>query len=355
MAIFTDNLSSVEFRKEAYSKAAHALRELVQQAQGQDITEVLTADKISSALQRVNCDEVVRMQVCIFMREGNVVRYITQKNPGVCTIECNNIVMSATERSGLDQRTVIALLNVVLYALSMELEQRYSAKVSEGQLSTVWAVTSQKDEDVLRAARASLDEYVNSGKRKDVSRVLADLDTMASAGIPEALFLKGKCYYEGIGMPKDTSAAYPYLAAACRGGSAEANAMLGDYNFEMRNIGFSYKTEAFERYTALGAVALSEKRQKNLKALIEERSMNRKFIVFNFLAFAVSVVLNNILTKGFFTGGQRHIFWGFVANFISTLAFGVSILEFIKWPYDEQRWVVPTFVIITLLFMLIIL
>ena len=353
MAILKKNPNSVEFRQEEYQKAGNALRGLVKQSQGRDITQVLTVDNVSKALQEKNCDEIVRMQMCIFMREGNVARYITQNKLGVCSIEYNNIVMSATERSGLDQRTVIALLNVVLYALSKEPEQRYSAKVSDEKLSGIWAITSKLDEQNLRNVRAALNEYVDNGHRNDIAHVLDDLNIMANAGIPEALYLKGKCYYEGIGMPKDTSAAYPYLAAACHGGSAEANAMLGDYYFERQDISFLFKTEAYERYTALGAVALSEKRQDNLKALIEERAMNKKFVVGNFLAFIIAMVLNVLLTKGVFLGGQRHIFWGVVAIIFSMAVFGFSVFEFIKWPYDEQRWVVPALGLIILLLMLI--
>ncbi len=357
MAILKKTTNSVEFRQNEYQKAANALRDLVKQSQEQDIKEVLSVDNVSRVLQEAQCDDVVRMQLCVFIREGNVTRYVTQKNPGVCSIECNNIVMSATERSGLDQRTVIALLNVILYALSMAPEQRYSVKVSDGKLSSIWAVTAQKDESTLRNIRIALDEYVNNGQSSNITKALDDLNTMADAGIPEALFLKGKCYYEGIGMPKDTKAAYPFLVAACRGGSAEANALLGDYNFEQPEISCLHKskTEAYERYTALGAVALSEKRQNNLKALIEEKSMNQKFVAFNFLAFVVSIILNTLLAKGFFISGQRHVFWGVIAVIFSTATFGLSVFEFIKRPFDEQRWVVPTLVIITLLLMLIVL
>lgn len=355
MAILKKTTSSVEFRQNEYQKAANALRNFVRQSQEQDIQEVLSIDNVSRVLQEAQCDDIIRMQMCIFVREGNVSRYVTQKDPGVCSIECNNIVMSATERSGLDQRTVIALLNVILYAFSMAPEQRYSVKVSDGKLSSIWAVTSEKDEHTLRNIHTALDEYVNNGRSNDISHALDDLNTMADAGIPEALYLKGKCYYEGIGMPKDAKAAYPYLVAACRGGSAEANALLGDYNFEQPDIGFLLKTEAYERYTALGAVALSEKRQNNLKALIEERSMNQKFVIFNFLAFVASIILNILLAKGVFINGQHHTFWGVMAIIFSTAAFGLSIFEFAKWPFDEQRWVVPTLAIISLLLMLIVL
>ena len=355
MAILKKTPNSVEFRHDEYQKAANVLRDYVKQSQEGDIREVLSVDNVSRVLHEAQCDDVVRMQVCIFIREGNVTRYVTQKNPGVCSIECNNIVMSATERSGLDQRTVVKLLNVILYALSMAPEQRYSIKIDEGKLSGIWAVTAKKDEHTLRNIRTALDEFVNNGRSNDISHALDDLNTMADAGIPEALYLKGKCYYEGIGIPKDTKAAYPYLVAACRGGSAEANALLGDYEFEQPDMGFLFKTEAYERYTALGAVALSDKRQKNLKALIEERSMNQKFVVFNFLAFVASVILNVLLAKGVFISGKRHIFWGVIAIAFSTAVFGLSIFEFIKWPFDEQRWVVPALVIISLLLMLIVL
>lgn len=360
MEIFKKSPDSAEFRQEEYQKAANALREMVKQSQEQDITEVLTVENVSNTLQQADCDEVVCMQMYIFMREGDVTRYVTQKNPGVCSIECNNIVMSAAERSGLDQRTVIALLNVILYALSMAPEQRYSVKVENGQLSTVLAAITTKDERTLRNIRTVLNEYEYGNEEEseeennDIVQALDDLNTMANAGIPEALFLKGKCYFEGIGMPKDQSAAFPYLVAASRGGSAEANAMLGDYYFEQPNIRSLNKTEAFERYTALGAVALSEKRKRNLKALIEERSLNRKLVVINFLAFVASVVLNILLTKGVFSADKRHIFLGIVAIFFSTVVYGASVYEFIKRPYDEQRWVIPALIVITLIFILII-
>lgn len=346
--------SSAEFRKEEYQKAADILRNLVKSSADQDITEVLTAENASKALQDAGCDELVRMQIYLFMREGNIMRYISQNNPGICLIDYNRIVLSATERSGLDQRTVIALLNVILYAISVSTELRFSNRISSGKPSAIWAVTSRRDEETLRGIRDVLDKYTAEPDTEiNISNHLADLNRLADAGIPDALYLKGKCYFEGIGTAKDPVAAYQYLDAACRGGSAEANAMLGDYYFYPSDTHLPDPTEAYERYTALGSVALSEQRQKNLKALMEERSLNYKFVVINFVAYIAMFVLNILVAQGMFSGGQSHWFWGTVSLIFLTAVFSLSVLLFIRKPYGDQHWAVPTFAVIALLLMLV--
>ena len=349
--------SSVELKRAEYLRAQKALRELVLNNEDLDITEILTVENVEEALIDNDCDDTVRMQLCIFIKEGNVTRYITQTEPGLCSLEYNNIILSTTERTGLDQTTVIALLNVILGALSIAPEQHDSVRISNGKMQPIKAVTSKGDEAALLRVRLILEEYASGDdvEERDLEKTLKDLNRMADAGIPDALYMKGVCYLVGIATPKDPIEARRYLMAAARGGSSEANAVLGDACFEKTGFNLGSMTEAYERYTAFGATALSEKRQNNLKTLIEERELNTKLFVFNVLAFFGSIILNAILAGGTFTDGKKHLFFGILAIVLSLGLLILSYLEFRKWAYDEQRWVIPGYVIITLLLMLIVL
>ena len=127
-----------------------------------------------------------------------------------------------------------------------------------------------------------LREVRQAVKSKDEARLATEsvnFERMVQSGIPEAQYLKGLCYLDGIGTEKNPSKGFKHIMAAARAGHAEANAYMGDYYFN--NEGFKDYTLAFEYYTQIGAIALSQERRENVKVILSAKKQNIIELIIN--------------------------------------------------------------------------
>ena len=336
----TDKADNIE----AYKELGTIIRAII----GEKKVGILkNTEAFSKALLEKNVDEVVVMQLSLLLEAGNIRNYLTQVKSGISMIDVNNMITCAEDETGLTKKKIKLLLTAVLYGLSLP-SAIENVIIPQGN-----GEFGRADSAIISAEEysASLEEVKqaiknkNEGKLKELS---TSFERLVKAGVPEAMYLKGMCYKEGIGTEVDVKHSLKYLMAAADAGHAEANAVMGDYYFDSPTYDFTDYTKAFNYYTQIGAVALSDDRKDNLRAIMASNKQNIIQLILTGVLLAILFVFNQQLGMGTFsTDMKTHWGWAITSDVLSTVVYGLSIFVYTQAKYNKTKWAATTMFIIT--------
>lgn len=297
---------------------------------------------LETKLKEKQCNNKIIYQILLLLNSSNVNRYIPQIQTGISMIDINNMVAVAEKETGLSKQTIKSLLSCILYGLSLPtaIESIVIPTASGGYAGQDKAILDFADYNREMQIIESAIEQKAEGR---VAEYADKLEAMAKAGHPEALYLKGVCYQEGIGTEADTGLALYYLKAAAHNGSNRANARLGDWYFESNMPNY---TKAFDYYTVIGATALSKKRRENLKIILWQKHTNLFVVIYAALLLIALTVFNVCIGNGTFSAnGEPHWACAILSMVLTTAFFGAGVWSFIKAKYNSLKWILPAMMV----------
>ncbi len=326
-----------------YLAVGELLREIIRES-GPQILKDISA--LETALNEKKCNTTVTYQLLLMLSSSNVARYIPQQSTGISMIDINNIIVYTEKETGLSRTTVKGLLSAVLYGLSIPTDiASVTIPDADGYVLRDVALVNfenyQDDVDVLNEALIERDEDL-------IAKYADKLELMVNAGHPEALYIKGVCCLYGIATVEDSKKAKKYLLAAYHSGCTRAGAMLGDISY---NKGFLSNTKTFNYYTALGAIALNDERKNRVKALMHQKTCNKKTIISTIVLLLAAALFSFLCGSGILSVNGSMRVGMIITPVILNLGVLISgIVLSIKYKYDNVKWMLPAIIAITMLF-----
>ncbi len=329
---------------EQYQNLGAIIRTVISE-KGIDILK--DTEAFSKELIHKKVNSIAVMQLSLLLEAGNIRNYLTQIKSGITMVDVNNMITCAEEETGLSKTKLKLLLTAMLYGLSLP-----------SAIEKV--VIPKQDGSLVRqdAAILPLDQYVNQlkeikqavqeKKEEILKNKSVEFERLVNAGVPEALYLKGICYQDGIGTEADMKRALPYFISAAKAGHAEANAVMGDYYFEASEYGLDDYSKAFEYYTQIGAVALSEQRKQNLLVIIASKKQNITQLFLTGILLVVLFIFNQQLGSGQFSlDAKAHWFWAIVSDLLCAATYGLAIWSYSIANYNRTKWAAAAMFIIS--------
>jgi len=305
---------------------------------------------LEAQLKEKHCDEKTLYQVLLVIKVSNFNRYIPQIRTGISMVDINNIVSCTEKETGFSKKTIKAVLSSIFYGLSLPTAlESVVLPADKGEIiKDVALIEFEQYESKLK----EIDRAINERDNEKIVEYAADLELMAKAGHPEALYLKGLCYYCGIGTEENFHEAQRYLQTAAKGGSIRANALLGDLYFNERTL--PDYDRAFKHYTVIGAVAFSPKRQKNVQIILQQKDTNVVDVGLSVALWVVMLIFNIMLGSGTFSfDGASHWITAIISIVLSTAVLAFGVLDFLRTKYNSVKWIVPCMAVVTMLFAMI--
>jgi hypothetical protein len=293
-----------------------------------------TPDKFITELERTGCPYSLCLSLGLILTCGNIQNILFHNNHDVSMKDINNMIICIKARTGLCKTKVIELLTILLQALDLTvpISEILPEKEDTSHTKKILLLDYHNFENDL----IQLNLAIKNDKIEELLPLLPRLNLLAKAGVPDAMYLKGLCYLRGIGTVKDEKHAIKYLIAAANDGCGEAGALLGDiyYNADDRNYNLAY-----DYYTSLGAVSLSDERQNNIKAILTSDSMNIKTMFFNAIFIIYIFSFNVMLFNGTFSAaGALHHFWPVFSDILVCLIYAASIFYYRKYRFNNLTW-----------------
>ena len=281
-----------------------------------------------------NIDKKTASQISMIFECSHVINYI--KKDTLSLIDVNNCLNDIIDSTGLNAIVCKDLLSAILYAYGLQpiTEEFDKSHITElkrtGQDLELINPVSKSYEAELEI----IDQYVENQHTTGLNEKAHILEQALRDGDAYALYIKGKCYLNGVGTAKDPARAKELLSKSSAKGFAKANTLLGD--IALKN--YSY-TEAYNYYTGLGAVALSPERQKNLSSILRNKKINRKMLVGSGIILALTILFNLLLMTGVFcASGCTHYPSGVISILLSLAVFAIIVFYYIHKRYDSPRW-----------------
>lgn len=328
---------------EEYKNLGPIIRSIV----NENSAEILkNTNAFSKALADKKVDNIIVMQLSLLLEAGNIRNYLTQVKSGITMIDVNNMITCAEAETGLTKMKLKLLLTAVLYGLSLPSEiESLIIPQKDGVIKRI--DTAIVSADKYSTKLNEIKQAVNSKDEKKLKELSVDFEQLVNSGNPEALYLKGLCYKSGIGTEPDNRQASRFFSIAANAGHAEANAAMGDYYFDMPDT-FNNYTEAFNYYTQIGAVALSDERKSNLKAIMAAKKQNIVQLIMTGILLIILFIFNQLLGKGSFSTDLRtHWGWAITSDILCCITFGLSIFGYMKAKYNKTKWAASVMFIIT--------
>lgn len=306
-----------------YSNLGESLRILVSENGIQALGEVR---KVEDFLRGRGVNNLQILQLSLLLEESNLSRYLS-KNPGsVSLVDINNIITCAERTTGLRRDAIRDILAAILYSMDLS-----NALVHTPVQATGDQIAYQDRGIVMREKYRDIEsqiiQAVNAKDTKKLLELLPDLNRLAEAGVPQALYWKGVCYDMGLGAEKNLDKVHEYMEAAARGGCPEANAYLGDYYFSKDIPDFD---TALRYYTEIGAVALNRTRQKNVRVILAAEPKNFKMLCMTGILTAILIVFNVMMAQGmlFKPDVGSNVVWAWISSILVLVTYALSCRTF---------------------------
>lgn len=340
-------MEKTQFENDKYLQFGHTLREIISRS-GKEI--LTNPDELDAILREKKASSTLSLQLLLFLHTSNFKKYLSQKEIGLSMIDINTLVLNGERTTGMNRDTVKNILIALLYGLSIPTDLA-TVHIPGNYDKTHHKEIRLSEYDGDRAYLKQIDIAILEKDERKLSDAIPALHRMVQAGNPWAQYYLGLCYYEGICTEKNIRSALELFAASVNGGCIEARAMLGDCFY----YGTWDHTKAFEHYTTVGTVALSKKRQKNLKSLIQEKKTNFHLLIFNGILLFSLILFNVFLFKGSFSvDAVKHPVSIFVSVMLA-LFYGTAVAELKFKPYCSIQWLAPLMLFFQLLFTVFIL
>lgn len=314
-------------------------------------------NSLETALTESEIDNVTVNQIVYLIKSSHIENYIGKDR--ITLIDVNNIILDIEKNTGLKKSVVKEYLSIILYAfgyqaLSDELNSIQLVN-TKSDMNTDSSFDTNTYEDDLKRIATAIDNTIRykdpsvdggSNNENTINHYNPILKKLTRQGNPEALYLTGKCYYYGIATEKNLNEAKKYFSKSADLGYSQASAFLGDICFNDCKY-----TDAYNYYTDLGAVALSNERKNNLSAILNYKKRNIALLV-GVVAFLVFSFVFNILmmTGAFCPSGCTHYPSGVLSMILSVLIFVLIILKSIFKKYDTPKLLLTLMAVLSCIF-----
>ncbi len=315
------------------------------------------SERLRVALRGIGIDSRVVNKLIYVIESGSLKNYLEKDK--ITLIEVNNIIIDVESKSGLKKSVVKEFLSIILYALGYQAlsDELNSIQIvnTKSNMNTDSSFDTNTYEDELKRIEKAVDNTIrykdssteggsdNENTIKYYSQILKKL---VGQGNPEALYLTGKCYYYGIATEKNLNEAKKYFSKSADLGYSQASAFLGDIYFNDCKY-----TDAYNYYTDLGAVALSNERKNNLSAILNYKKRNIALlagsVVFLILVFTFNVLM---MTGVFCPSGCTHYPSGIISMILSVLVFVLIVLKSIFKKYDTPKLLLTLMTVLSCIF-----
>ncbi len=286
------------------------------------------------------------LMICYIFDCSYIDRYLKKEELSI--VEVNNCLEQIVIHSCINRVEAKRILSIILCVYGFTAVAEEFDRIQVSQISK-----KIKDFDLIKPQfEDSNDEleiingYVNNEDVANLKKSSHVLEQCVLEGNAYALYIKGKCYLYGIGTTVDKSQARKLLERSAQKGFSMANSLLGDLEYENENY-----TKAYNYYTGIGAVALSNEKQNRVLEIINNKKTNNKMYVGSIIIFVLTVLFNILMAMGYFCpSGCTHYPSGIISIIFTTVInVLIGIMGFLR-KYDSPRKLLLCNVIIVSLF-----
>lgn len=286
------------------------------------------------------------LMICYIFDCSYIDRYLKKEELSI--VEVNNCLEQIVIHSNINRVEAKRILSIILYIYGFNAVAEEFDKIQVSQISK-----KVKDFDLIKPQFEDnnheleiIERCVDKEDVASLEKTAHVLEQCVMEGDAYALFIKGKCYLYGIGTIVDKSQARKLLERSAQKGFAMANSLLGDLEYESENY-----TKAYNYYTGIGAVALSNEKQNRVLAIINNKKTNKKMYVGSIIIFVLTILFNILMAKGYFCPSACTHYPSGIISIILTTVINVliGVMGFLR-KYDSPRKLLLYNVIIVSLF-----
>lgn len=318
------------------------LHKIVNETKNCNVYEDLTLFK--DKLESENIEGKDLYSLLMIVECTNVRNYLYRDS--VSMIDVNNIVTNISSRCGLEKSQAQYYLSVIFYSVGFTIDMESAYHVVKKEKSSIKEldISGADCERTIKVIEEDINQKSDAFTANN--HVMANFEKLIKANNDVALYLRGRCYYEGIGVQQDVAQARDLLVKSADLGNVKAAAFLGDAYYDGQMF-----TNAYEYYTRIGAVPLSKKRQENLKTILKFKEVNKKVMVTVVLTYLLSIVFAIITMVGGLCAGKcTHLPSGIILSIVLTAYFVLFILYSRKYEYDSIKYSLLTMLFMDLIF-----
>ena len=288
---------------------------------------LLNPPALDKALKASSLDLRLQLQLQLLSGVPGLSNLVLEESP-VVQNDLDRFVKNALETTGLSRSAIQELVADLGTALGYPVITTRQ-KLAEWQGSTrAFVVPPAVYRSELAALRGKL-----SRKQPLSQEDIQMLETLSRTGVGEAACLWGESL-----MEESPSAALDLLTQAAQDGSAEAQAMIGDYYYRQGPSGGYSMAEAI--YTGYGSAALTRERHAALCTILNEKRYNRFTLLFGGILLALMLAATLVLSLApQISMGIPLV--GILALVVNCALLGVGVFLLRARPYDSIPFLIP--------------
>lgn len=256
-------------------------------------------------------------------------------NGKISISDLNNLISQIVNSTGLRDSAAFSVAKLLFETAGIEFLIEPSPYLSNDKKIT-YGVRKVIPEDICEKKLELAMQYIQ--KSDTQSKGYEIITELAEAGVPRALYLLGKYYYDLAKNEESVDIPYiDYLIVAAEQGVSEASVILGDiYYKHFRLIGHD-NTKAFYFYSKPGVSSFDLEHQEKIKDIFAQRKKNLFTVIFEIIFIVLMLVFLIIFNQGI-VYGESKIFWGILNLLMSIGVLIGSIFYNKKFKYNSLKW-----------------
>lgn len=297
-------------------------------------------DKLRTAMLNAGASDIQIEQVLIMTKVSGFSELIRRGN-GTEQADLDCYIQNAVDETGFSKQVVMRLTSSIANAvgIAFTLGCMKPLKTSSKKAFVIPNEIYQRDLSSFEAASL----FGQVPYEKLPSDQLSNLESLVAAGIPQAKRYLGNYMLNECDGNDSSSVGVKLLEEAANDGDVRAAGLLGDYYFSQAAYSSNAIKKAYEYYTDYGAAALTKPRRDSLVKIINQRSSNRKTLIFSIVLTLVMIALL-ILAPGKAVFG-RQLVVGIVCLALTLIADVFAVLRYREYPFDSVAWL-PVFTVL---------
>lgn len=314
----------------------------IQQASGGELDGILTEvvaklgidvysdeQKLTDAMIECGASETQILQVRIMTRVSGF-RELIECDERTGQADIDRYVANAVQETGLNKNVILSLTAAIALSANIAFQFRATPEneqsIAEGKKAFVIPGSEYVEE--LESLKA---EIKKSGAGTTARN---RLETLVAVGVPGAKAILGQSFLQKKDDAEAVEIGLQLLREAAAEGDSTALGRLGDYYYAQE--GHTGWDEAYHCYTGYGAEALTNKRQKALINILNQKKFNRKTLV-TCCIVATLMLIAVILAPGMPLFAACKAFGVFCFLGSGTVA-AIAILHYRVKPFGNFLW-----------------
>lgn len=344
----------IEFEKKeipvGYKALGESLRRYTGKTNDLELTDITA---VSEHLKSDGINSKMILQMTIFLECSNIRRFLPQLKTGISIVDINSITTNAEQNTGLKRESIKNLIASVIVMNGISVDYGVMPYLdNDGKSLHAPSEKAIVFSDEYESVCGEFYDALLCEKTEETVRLLHQVKTLASAGVPKAMYCIGRLYEKGSeDFPKNIKAAISFYSAAASNGCFDASARLGDLAVDAEEY-----SEAYKYYSDLGAIALNPERQGKFRAILRREPINKKFFFMCTALMIICVVMLICTGAGVFStsfsGGKLAL--SIFAALLSIASYVLYILAYITKKYNVFAWAPMALSVVFSLFMIFI-